>query len=510
MRLFLFAIGGTGARVVRSMTMMLAAGINGIDSTTEIIPIIIDCDHSNADKTRAINALRKYAEIHNALYPSSNVVYDDHFFMASINTLQNTGVTDGLTLYSDYDLYFGPKNSSIQFADYLGMSSLKTDPNKKITFDLLNALYDNSDQKDRNAELNLELNLGFKGKPNIGSVVFHELRTTDELKKFFNTFGKQEDDRVFIIGSIFGGTGASGLPEIVKAIREHSNSQIKQAPIGACIVMPYFGLGEPQPDSDDTGAIDAHSFAAKTVAALGYYAQGLNDQINAMYYVGDKNTDDYTYSEGSERQENRAHVVEMIGALSIFDFIRKPISSLNKNASEFGIINEKKDTGITLDDFYDKSHAASLDDFSAFVLATKYYRDVICGDRNKISSTSAFYSNRSFDLAGKLRKGVYALFDDFIDANFDPNAKGQWGLYPWLSEMERHTHKLTLYNTDKKKKINDFLIGKSIKTHLFSSSFDDKITARMNEKSKKLNAYDEQAFFKTLHDVAKDVYLKIK
>lgn len=54
-RLFLFAIGGTGARVVRSLTMMLASGVDGLDSSTEIVPIIIDYDLSNGDKTSDYN-----------------------------------------------------------------------------------------------------------------------------------------------------------------------------------------------------------------------------------------------------------------------------------------------------------------------------------------------------------------------------------------------------------------------------------------------------------------------
>ena len=49
-KIFLFGIGGTGARVLRSLTMMLATGVKlGVD---EIIPIIIDPDAANADLTR--------------------------------------------------------------------------------------------------------------------------------------------------------------------------------------------------------------------------------------------------------------------------------------------------------------------------------------------------------------------------------------------------------------------------------------------------------------------------
>lgn len=51
-KIFLFGIGGTGARVLRSLTMMLATGVKlGVD---EIIPIIIDPDAANADLTRTV------------------------------------------------------------------------------------------------------------------------------------------------------------------------------------------------------------------------------------------------------------------------------------------------------------------------------------------------------------------------------------------------------------------------------------------------------------------------
>ena len=87
MRLFLFAIGGTGARVVRSLTMMLASGIEGLDSSTEIVPIIIDYDLSNGDKSRAIKALEGYSAIHQALYPdtANGQRYEDHFFMTKVH-----------------------------------------------------------------------------------------------------------------------------------------------------------------------------------------------------------------------------------------------------------------------------------------------------------------------------------------------------------------------------------------------------------------------------------------
>lgn len=515
MRLFLFAIGGTGARVVRSLTMMLASGINGLDSSTEIIPVIIDYDLSNADKTRAIAALEKYSQIHSSLYPDAagqGVNYSDNFFMTRLTPLRNAGITGIQSLKAEYELYFGPAGTAIKFADYLGLDSMQARPDEKVTLDLLNALYDDSDQNDRNAELNLELTLGFKGKPNIGSVVFHELRSMPELQNFFTTYNAANGDRVFIVSSIFGGTGSSGFPEIVNAIRTHHNPNVRDAIIGAVVVLPYFGLGIPDPATGDTGAVDAGSFASKSVAALTYYHNSLNNKINSLYYVGDENIDVYDYNEGSTRQENRAHVVEFIAATSIIDFMKRNVGLNDHHAFEYGIKDERKGGAIKLEDFYGGSKTDYLDNLSEFAIAVKYYRDVICGDRNRIKTSTAFYSQNAFALNGKLGRGVFKLFDEFIDADYNNGQKGHWGFYPWLDEMLSHDHKLHLYNVDKTLKINDILAYKVIKGGTFSSpaTSDDNITSCMNKKSHQLPAYDDKAFFKTLREVAQEIYNKVK
>ena len=60
-KLYLFGIGGTGSRVIRSLTMLLASGVDaGVDT---IVPVLIDPDLSNGDLTRTVNLLKKYKEI---------------------------------------------------------------------------------------------------------------------------------------------------------------------------------------------------------------------------------------------------------------------------------------------------------------------------------------------------------------------------------------------------------------------------------------------------------------
>ena len=58
---YVFAIGGTGSRVLRALTMLLAGNVK--INTEEIVPIIIDPDVSNADLTRAVKLMDCYNSI---------------------------------------------------------------------------------------------------------------------------------------------------------------------------------------------------------------------------------------------------------------------------------------------------------------------------------------------------------------------------------------------------------------------------------------------------------------
>ena len=60
-RLFIFAIGGTGARVVRSLILLLGTGVK--INADEIIPIILDPDSSNGDLNRTLDLLNIYKNI---------------------------------------------------------------------------------------------------------------------------------------------------------------------------------------------------------------------------------------------------------------------------------------------------------------------------------------------------------------------------------------------------------------------------------------------------------------
>ena len=69
MKTFVFGIGGTGARVLRSMTLLLASGV---ECKSTIVPVIIDPDLNNGDLTRTVSLMQRYIAVRGALNFTNN------------------------------------------------------------------------------------------------------------------------------------------------------------------------------------------------------------------------------------------------------------------------------------------------------------------------------------------------------------------------------------------------------------------------------------------------------
>lgn len=506
-KLFLFAIGGTGARVVRSFAMMLAAGPRNFDSSLEVVPIIIDHDTGNGDLTRTKHVLDKYNEINQELYPDrGRTVYSDTFFSTRLTSLNNVGAQQPNP--AEWHLMFGgvDQTGGITFAQYVGLNSMAANKVLEPSLHLMQALYDDSPQTSPNAELNLNLGVGFRGNPNIGTVVFNELKNTTMFQAFLANCNPANGDKVFIVGSIFGGTGSSGIPVIVDEIRRSTIGAVAQVPIGVALVLPYFKL-QPKVDKEDTGAIDANMFNAKSIAALGAYSLGgnnsLNKKITNLYYIGDTHVDSYEYHEGRNKQVNAAHVVEWVAASAIVDFVQNNVLYGANNAKEYGV-KANDGSAISLLDIQDLSKTNLVDQISSFVIAMRYYREAVCGTVKKVGNEASFYQD--FNLNSNLGTSVYARIDDFITDSV-------WGFYKWLDELEHHAHSLKLYNLSPSGSDN----MKNVLAHKLSVSSYGPNPTKYSKISGLINSYahnnpdrTQKGFVKCLYDASVDIYNKIK
>jgi len=376
-KLFILGIGGTGGRVLRSLTMLLASGEPTFDNY-DVYPVIIDYDEQNADKNRASEILTLYKRTHDDAYAahglgtsSSNGV-GCQFFGADIK--QIGGI-------ENFTFQFRLPDGQTKYSDYIKSGSLsgKTFNTEK----LLKSLYDTSTDDDT-TELNIDMSVGFKGNPNIGSVVLNDLQRMPLFQNLINTYNQAQQDRIVIIGSLFGGTGASGIPALVQAIR----SQKPTAHISTILVLPYF---EPNPKIGGGGAIDAKLFYSKTKAAINYYKDSdLNKEIENIYYVGDFYPTHIAYSEGGQDQKNNANIVEFISALAITHYAKLPIDKL-KTGQEFkfsiakSIVISKKGTNnsqrLYAQDLTDAGSMQALRNMEIFCIALKFFHDnVVTGN----------------------------------------------------------------------------------------------------------------------------------
>lgn len=298
-KVFVFCIGGTGIRVMKSVTMLMASGMSTNGYT--VVPIIIDPHLDLEEKKNLHSLIDNYKKIYKDSIDNGTSTLNPlgGFFNSEMQTIGEIN-----NQLNDTHQSVG---SNEKFRSYINMSSLgTTDINNYFVETLFST-----------KNLNSPLSVGFKGNPNVGTVVLGEMIENADWFKAFKIHC-EKDDRVFIISSIFGGTGASGFPLIEKKIRNASQQPaVKNVIMGAVTVLPYYGLKDPSTTGSD---IDSSNFYTKTKAALAYYEKKIKSDY--LYYIGEK-TLRQVYENDEAKQEDTANFIELIAASSLFDFLKR-------------------------------------------------------------------------------------------------------------------------------------------------------------------------------------------
>lgn len=318
---YIFAVGGTGARVMRSLTMVLASGGNQIPKDMEIVPMIYDYDLNNGDKDRTVEVMDLYQKLHDTIYESSNAITLERskgvFFGGKMSMIkdqdgENASVTKGqistdsgfnvdMKTCIEKDRVVGNQSKYLTLKDYINYDQLDSSIQRFV-----DTLY-TDEEKD------MELNLGFRGRPNVGCVVIDKIAKLAEYRHFRIVFN--ENDRIVIVGSLFGGTGATCIPSLLRMLREDTRTQ--NAKIAVVAALPYFNVTD-----DPYSAIDSNTFPAKTKAAIDTYRGMVYNKANAIYFLGDNGSQGaFENHEGDKEQENKAALCELEGAFDILHFI---------------------------------------------------------------------------------------------------------------------------------------------------------------------------------------------
>jgi hypothetical protein len=438
-RLFVFGIGGTGARIIKSLTMLLASGMKTGDF--EVIPILIDPHESLEELNNCKKLLKLYGDIHEEAYKDVSEINKGYFF-TRISTLASiaagTGIKDGFSVDGNY---------SISFGQFLEKNNF---PQESKTDDFLSLLFSQSEN------FNKSLSVGFKGNPNVGSIVLNTIKDSQFFKAFETAFGL--DDRVFIISSIFGGTGAAGFPLLLKILRQHSNMKIRDSQIGALTVMPYFKLSDPNGDNNTKSDIDSKNFLTKTKSALTYYIKNITN-LNALYYIADPDQQAKGYVNNELEQKNNAHLAEVLGALSVIHFSDNKFTPHQQEVFEYCL--DKGDSEIHFKNISKETRKYIAGNLTSIYLLNRLHQSLKEKDGLPFRKTSSFDSRFFND------PFFNNLLEDFLDHHFEP----------WLKQLSENERGFNPFNLSNKKDFSDavkgFKIKKNFLTGLVGKPFDD-------------------------------------
>lgn len=456
---YIFAVGGTGARVMRSLTMVLASGGNQIPKDMEIVPMIYDYDVDNGDKDRSDKVMNLYKEIHDSIYEKSNAITVDRskgvFFSGKMSMIKeqdgenaydtkkkiskDSGFNVDMKTCIEKDRVIGNQSQYLTLKDYINYDQLSTTVQR-----LIDTLY-----TDEEKEMTLEK--GFKGRPNVGCVVIDKIADLAEYRHFRIVFN--ENDRIIIVGSLFGGTGATCIPSLLRMLRD--DTKTKNAKIAVIAALPYFNV-TPNPDS----AIDSDTFPAKTKAAIDTYRGMVYRKANAVYFLGDNGSQGaFENHEGREEQKNKAALCELEGAFDVLHFINLPDRELQNLGND---IND----AIA----FENGYKYEADDMPNPVMIEHFMGDST-HENNLFPYLGAL--NRLV-LFSKFNQKVYESPTQFATANWYNNHLGNNApmitdfkkclnefasyLLSWIEELQGDgtPRKLKIFNKDIKKS-NDFL-----------------------------------------------------
>jgi hypothetical protein len=433
-KLYVFGIGGTGARVLKSLTMLLAAGVDcGVEI---IVPIIIDRDTSNHDLSRTKLLIEDYIIVNKIAETKGK----NSFFKTKLKLLKG-------------ELFLQLKDNTQKFKDFIGKNASMSLENQALVEMLFSK-----------ETLELDMTEGFQGNPNIGSVVLNQFDDNDVFKEFANDF--QDGDKIFIISSIFGGTGASGFPLLRKTLQtpnlKGGDGQdlpnwglVNKAQIGSISVLPYFLVGSPNADS----LVNSDTFIDKSRAALSYYKTE-DKRIDTLFYIADKLPTTYPHHKGGNSQRNDAHFVELAAAMAVLDFVNPSSISKNIHRNRDNNIEDTsyKEFGINADlaefnfsNLTDLTKKMIVNPLSRFLLFAKYmgYK-VVKEDQNGKEEfvVQKVKGNDIFEKEHRYQPYAHKRFTDGFRENqtIQKIESVQFKFIEWLLEMEKQNRKFTPFN----------------------------------------------------------------
>jgi len=476
-KLFLVTAGGTGMRCLQSFINLCALGMfpdNDIDI------LLLETDEENKDKKNTENLIQYYQKIQGSKdKPKGDGPGVGNFFSAKIN------------LY-----VYVPDYSKDDTRNFVVLSQVERG-NSETNRMLANIFYEEGVQ-----EFNLAH--GYRAQTHLGSyLMYHafidEIRKStasdeygrnSQLFKFIKNINSANQDgaKVFSLGSSFGGTGASSIPVVPRAISDSckiiSDDKIKMENIyyGAVVLSSYFNFPPPSDahKKKDKIIADSQFFQHNSAAALMYYVNDTTilKTYKRLYLLGwgdfkltDTQEFKNAFSEddgggptvtGGKKQQNPAHILELFGAMAakhFFDESTTKTETLTQiGSTEFkykSLESEKSENAympsVRFEDLFAipgdenkngkrATHEKIRDNFVAFYsigcIIKKHYDRDITGLFNDLRHYNSNYNNISDDQI----EGLNRFFEYFTDIPVQTSSEQKKSYPGWFKQVYKTFH----------------------------------------------------------------------
>jgi hypothetical protein len=296
MSYYVIGIGGTGAKCVESLIHLCAAGLMPDDKS--LYALFVDPDGSNGSLKRAETLLQNY--------------YDCKQLKLGATDLFKTGLR-----IANPDVWSPLQDKPPRLDQFFHYNTL----GQSSAAHLFDVLYSRREKE-------TSLVYGFRGHPSIGAAVMAAAVRLGEEEPWASMrdqirldIGSGQSAKVMLFGSIFGGTGAAGVPTIGRLVSNEFKPQMQgdRFKLGSVLMLPYFSF---DPVKAERLRVDAESFLLSTQTALNYYYRQDDLKVcNAVYLLGNEMLKPMRASSiGGQQQENEPHLLEIYAALAATHF----------------------------------------------------------------------------------------------------------------------------------------------------------------------------------------------
>lgn len=359
MNRYFLSIGGAGHRTLGCLVHLAAAGALG---DKDVRVLCVDNDATNGNLNQTLQLIDQYNQLSKVFRGSEDVP----LFRLKIELLDRKPWSP-----------FPPNTSPTLDGFFLANSMRKS---SEDLAELYEFLYDP-------AKRSMPVTEGFRGRPSIGAAVYRAASrlnapSGDALRSLRE--GLTADAAagnlvpLLAVGSIFGGTGAAGLPtlpaNLIDEMRAHSNSVL----CGGIFLLPYFSFKADQLDDEGAHA-NPDDFPLMMKDALEYYERhpGRYDRV---YVIGsDEWREQPVAAVGRQGQNNPANIVELLAAIAASDYyeVFSPSRSiLADRKPSLAVLHRSSPTKFQWNDIPDNSRLKPL--FRALTRFSFIYLKVFC------------------------------------------------------------------------------------------------------------------------------------